>query len=152
VCAFKGRRRDVWGRGYTELFFLDEATAFAAGHRPCFECRRAAALAFAVAFGAPGAPSPAAEIDRILHAERLDGRAKRQTRRAVEALPDGAFIALDGAPWLVLGEAVRPWSFDGYGEARPRPKGIFADTLTPPAILAAFANGYAPAIALTGAP
>ena len=152
LCAFKGRRRDVWGRGYTELFFLDEATAFAAGHRPCFECRRAAASAFAVAFGAPGAPSRAAEMDRILHAERLDGRAKRRARRAVETLPDGAFVAIENAPWLVLADVIRPWSFAGYGAARPRPKGILADVLTPPAILAAFANGYAPAIALTGAP
>src|SRR5919204_5257344 len=81
VLEFKGRHRTVWGRGFTELFFLDEVTALAAGHRPCFECRRADAKAFAAAFarghgnrGTPRAP----EIDRVLHAERLDSRAKRR--------------------------------------------------------------------------
>ena len=150
-CAFKGRRRDVWGRGYTELFFLDEATAFAAGHRPCFECRREAAVAFARAFSAPGAPLPASEIDRILHAERLTGREKRRARIAIATLPDGAFIVRAGAPWLVLGAHLRPWSFAGYGAAEARPThGVF-EALTPPATLAAFARGYRPALALTGA-
>jgi len=145
VCAFKGRHREVWGRGYTELFFLDEATAFAAGHRPCFECRRADALAFARAFSAPDPPPPAAEIDRVLRAERRGARA----RRALATLPDGAFVALDGAPWLVRGAALHAWGFQGYGAARPRPEGIIVDVLTPLAILAAFDNGYKPAVALT---
>jgi hypothetical protein len=152
VCAFKNRRREVWGRGYTELFFLDEATAFAAGHRPCFECRRADAVRFAVAFGEANATPPADAIDRILHAERLDGRAKRRARRALNNLPDGAFVVIEGAPWLVCGAALYAWSFVGYGVARPRAEGIVVDVLTPASILAAFANGYAPAIALTGAP
>src|SRR5688572_33069560 len=76
VLDFKGRQRDVWGRYYTELFFLDEVTALSAGHRPCFECRRRDAQAFARcwqrAFGLP-APPRAADMDRVLHAERLDG-------------------------------------------------------------------------------
>jgi hypothetical protein len=78
VCLieFRGRRRRVWGDSYTELFFLDEPTALAAGHRPCFECRRAAALAYRRAFGPAGAPS-AAEIDLALHAERLEHCAGR---------------------------------------------------------------------------
>ena len=97
VRAFKGRHREVWGRGTTELFFLDEATAFAAGHRPCFECRRADALTFSRAFSAPSDSMPAAEIDRVLHAERLSGR----TRRLIDSLPDGAFVALEGAPFLI---------------------------------------------------
>src|SRR3954468_15640855 len=80
VLRFKNRQRDVWGRYYTELFFLDEVTALAAGHRPCFECRRAEAMAFAAAFAkGQGLSSPlrAPEMDRLLHAERLNGHDKR---------------------------------------------------------------------------
>src|SRR5713101_3088602 len=96
---FKGRHRDVWGAGYTELFFLDEPTALAAGHRPCFECRRRDAQAFAAAFArGRGAAPRAAEIDRVLHAERLDGRAKRQHRLAIDDLPDGGFLTLPDEP------------------------------------------------------
>jgi len=72
---FKGRRREVWGIGYTELFFLDEPTALAVGHRPCFECRRNDAKAFLAAF--PGAPRNADAMDEVLDAERLIGRGKR---------------------------------------------------------------------------
>ena len=72
VCEFKGRWREVWGRGYTELFFLDEPTALAAGHRPCFECRRVAAKAFISAF--PGRPSGADPMDEALHRERVENR------------------------------------------------------------------------------
>src|SRR6186713_2001509 len=91
VLQFKNRRRDVWGRYYTELFFLDEVTALAAGHRPCFECRRAEAVAFAAAFAKEqGLSSPlrAPEMDRILHAERLDGHDKRLHQRTIVDLPD----------------------------------------------------------------
>src|SRR5438034_9390541 len=86
VTRFKGRHRTVWGHGYTELFFLDEPTALAAGHRPCFECRRRDALAFAEhwrqAFRLRARPS-AGDMDERLHAERLNGRAKRRYRRAI---------------------------------------------------------------------
>ena len=79
---FKGRHRTVWGDSYTELFFLDEVTALAAGHRPCFECRRADALAFTDAWARTCGHHPrAAEMDATLHAERLDGRAKKTHRR-----------------------------------------------------------------------
>ena len=95
VLDFKGRQRDVWGRYYTELFFLDEPTALAAGHRPCFECRRKDAQAFAAAMAAgrrlPATPT-APEMDRLIHAERLDGRAKRRHRLSIDHLPDGAFL------------------------------------------------------------
>src|SRR5437588_2021670 len=80
VLEFKGRHREVWGNSYTELFFLDEPTALAAGHRPCFECRRADARAFAAAFAAGTAVKAvphAPDLDRALHAERLAGRSKR---------------------------------------------------------------------------
>ena len=95
--AFRGRHRTVWGDGYTELFFLDEVTALSAGHRPCFECRRADAQAFAAAWERASGHRPrAAEMDAILHAERLDGRDKRTHRRTIADLPDGAMIAAGG--------------------------------------------------------
>src|SRR5215831_1379323 len=146
--AFKGRHRQVWGRGYTELFFLDEPTALAAGHRPCFECRRADALAFAAAWargqGLNASPR-AGEMDMVLHAQRLDGRAKRRHRAALDALPDGAMIVLeDDAPLAVRGNALLPWSFAGYGAPRPRPRGIAVELLTPPAMVAALSAGYRP--------
>jgi hypothetical protein len=93
VLDFKGRQRDVWGRFYTELFFLDEPTALAAGHRPCFECRRKEAEAFAEAWRTVRGLSQrlyAAEMDEVLHRERLRGRAKRLHRRSIDTLPDGA--------------------------------------------------------------
>lgn len=144
VLDFKGRRRDVWGRYYTELFFLDEVTALAAGHRPCFECRRAEAERFAALFTGKGGRASAPAMDKVLHGERLDGRAKRLHRRALDALPDGAMIARDGEAYAVRGDRLLPWSPAGYGRPRPRPRGIEADVLTPPSILTALARGYAP--------
>ena len=99
VLDFKGRHREVWGRFYTELFFLDEPTALAAGHRPCFECRREHAVTFAEkwrdASGLHARPR-ADEMDDVLHRERLNGRVKRVHRQNIDALPDGAFVALRG--------------------------------------------------------
>jgi hypothetical protein len=165
--AFKGRHRNVWSAGYTELFFLDEPTALAAGHRPCFECRRADARAFAAAYAAgtgrghsisaraghspePGSSARvprAPEIDRVLHAERLMGRTKRQHRLAIDDLPDGAFLTLADEPgqaFAVRGSSLLRWTPTGYAARRPRPRGITAGVLTPPAILAALASGYRP--------
>ena len=147
VLDFKGRQRDVWARFYTELFFLDEPTALAAGHRPCFECRRADALAFAAAWGRAhrlDAPPRAGEMDAVLHAQRLDGRRKRRHRAPLDDLPDGAMIAQDERPFAVRGDALLPWSFAGYGSPRPRPRGTAVDLLTPPAIVAALSAGYRP--------
>src|SRR3954468_6941652 len=95
VLEFKNRRREVWRRGYTELFFLDEVTALAAGHRPCFECRRADAKAFAEKWArAKSIPVPhAPDMDIVLQSERLDGRAKRTHDMRIEDLPDGAMLA-----------------------------------------------------------
>ena len=134
---FGGRHREVWSKGYSELFFLDEATALAAGHRPCFECRRAAALAFAAACGTP--PPRAAEIDRVLHAERLGPR----EHVAFAALPAGAiFATADGFHLRTEAGALR-WSFEGYRPARD----FTAETVeavTPRHIRAALARGYEP--------
>lgn len=141
ILDFKGRQRDVWGRYYTELFFLDEVTAFAAGHRPCFECRRRDAQAFAALF--PRAHK-APDMDAILHRERLDGRVKRMHRAAIDALPDGAMIARDGEAFALRGERLMHWTPAGYDNASRRPHGVDVDVLTPPSILKVLERGYAP--------
>jgi hypothetical protein len=146
--AFKGRHRAVWGNGYTELFFLDEPTALAAGHRPCFECRRADAVAFATAWARGqrlNTPPRAGEMDLVLQAQRVAGREKRRHRAMLDTLPDGAMIVLETeAPLAVRGDLLLPWSFAGYGSARQRPRGIEVELLTPPAIVAVLAAGYRP--------
>ena len=147
VLDFKGRQRDVWGRFYTELFFLDEPTALAAGHRPCFECRRKDAETFAehwrVAHRLCRRPY-AFEMDEVLHSERLCGRDKRLHRRNIDALPDGAFVALAGDAFAVRGDRILHWTPQGYDAEKPRPRGGTVDVLTPPAILAVLSAGYEP--------
>ena len=147
VLDFKGRQRDVWGRFYTELFFLDEVTALAAGHRPCFECRRADAVAFAAAWARAFGlqiPPRAPEMDKVLNAERLEGMRKRVHRLKIDTLPDGAIVARDGGAFAVRGGELLHWSPIGYGMRRARPHGITVDVLTPPAILAVLKAGFAP--------
>ena len=145
VCAFRGVRRTVMAtRSWTELFFLDEATAFAAGHRPCFYCRRADATAFRAAWiaGNGGGVPRAADIDRRLHDERLAGREKRlhDLPGAIAALPDGAMVAAGEASYLVAGGRLLRWSEGGY-RAGP-PALAHALLLTPPSTLCALAAGY----------
>ncbi|MFN3351113.1 hypothetical protein [Pseudorhodoplanes sp.] len=143
--VFNGRRRGVWGDGYTELFFLDEVTALAAGHRPCFECRRADANDFADAWGrACGHRPRAAEMDAVLHGERLAGGKKRRHRREVADLPDGSTIAIGDDAYAVRGDMLLRWSPAGYGERLLRPARADADLLTPPSIVAVLAAGYRP--------
>ena len=144
VLAFKGRQRHVWGRYYTELFFLDEVTALAAGHRPCFECRRNDAESFAQAFAPRDRRISAPEMDAILHRERLDGKTKRLHRRAIDRLPDGAMFVRDGRAFAVRGRQLLKWTPSGYRGTVERPRGIDVDALTPPSILEALANGYRP--------
>jgi hypothetical protein len=144
---FKGRQRDVWGRFYTELFFLDEPTALAAGHRPCFECRRKDAEAFAEHWHAAHRLRRrpyAFEMDEVLHRERLRGRVKRLHRRNIDGLPDGAFVALAGNAFAVRGDHILRWTPQGYDAEKPRPRGGAVEVLTPPAILAVLAAGYQP--------
>jgi hypothetical protein len=143
VCEFKGRKKEVFGARYTDLFFMDEPTALAAGHRPCFECRRAAALGFARAID-PARPPRAAEMDAVLHNERLEGGRKRAHRLPLDALPDGAMFAQAGAAIAVRGDALLLWSFDGYRVRTKRPQGLLVDCLTPPLTLRALRNGYRP--------
>src|ERR1700736_5562388 len=109
--AFRGRHRTVMTpRSWTELFFLDEATAFAAGHRPCAECRNADYKRFRALWEACfGGPAGADAIDAVLHAERRDGRAKRTWRSDVAALPDGAYVSIDGVPRIVWDGELVAW-------------------------------------------
>jgi hypothetical protein len=149
VLRFKQRHHDVWGRGYTALFFLDEVTALAAGHRPCFECRRADAQAFANAW-AKAKPSDvphAPEMDWVLQSERLDGRAKRRHEMPIDDLPDGAVVALKSSPeiaYAVRGSHLMRWSAEGYLERIPRPRRADVDVLTPPSIVGVLAAGFSP--------
>jgi hypothetical protein len=142
--AFNNRHRKVWGKSYTELFFLDEVTAFAAGHRPCFECRRTDADHFAVLFSGEPKRATAPAMDLVLHAERLDGKAKRTHRRNIDTLPDGAMIAVENEAFAVRGKRLLHWAPKGYAKSQPRPRGIQVDVLTPLSILAVLKAGYAP--------
>jgi hypothetical protein len=151
VCLldFKGRHREVMAaRAWTELFFLDEAVALAAGHRPCFYCRRADAEAFRAAWGkANGSKARSApEMDAVLHEERQDRGRKRVHPIAgpADELPDGAVIAAAGAAYTIAhGRAFR-WTDEGYRTARqiPRADGL----LTPPSTLLAIRAGYRPVL------
>ena len=145
VCEFRGRRRKVMSRrSWTELFFLDEATSFAAGHRPCFYCRRDDATAFRDAWAEGNRISKpyATEMDAMLHSERLDGRVKRvhPLPVPVSELPDGAMIAAGGESYLVAKGDTWRWSFAGYSHV-PMPLAD-AKLLTPPSIVNAFRAGY----------
>jgi hypothetical protein len=142
--AFNDRHRAVWAESYTELFFLDEVTAFAAGHRPCFECRRRDAENFAALFSGNGKRARAAAMDRLLHGERLDGKSKRMHRRKLDTLPDGAMIRFGSEAFAVRGRRLLRWTPSGYAGAKSRPRGIDVDILTPPAIVAVLKAGYAP--------
>lgn len=152
--TWKDVRRDPMPPGrWTALFFLDEATALAAGHRPCALCRRDAYRSFVAAWRQVHqldvAPR-AGEIDAQLHRERVDSRTRRQRTRpaAFGALPDGAMVRHAGAVALVAGGSLWPWSFEGYGA----PHAISAETtvelLTPPSTVATIAAGYRPLLHL----
>jgi hypothetical protein len=141
---FNDRHRAVWGDGYTELFFLDEVTAFAAGHRPCFECRRKDAEQFALLFAGRKQRASAAAMDKVLHVERLDGKAKRSHRGELDSLPDGTMISLDEDAFAVRGHSLFRWTPGGYSQPRPRPRGIDIDVLTPPSIVTELSRGYVP--------
>lgn len=147
--AFNNRQRQVWGRGYTELFFHDEVTALAAGHRPCFECRREDAVAFAQAWGRATAQTPpqAAQMDRVLQVERLlprPGYGKRVHPMTLSDLPDGVMILHVGKAHALDGGRLRAWSFSGYGPAEALPAQRMVDVLTPPSIVMCLKQGYRP--------
>ncbi|MBR0896104.1 hypothetical protein JQ616_14195 [Bradyrhizobium tropiciagri] len=146
VCEFRGRRRKVMSRqSWTELFFLDEATAFAAGHRPCFYCRRDDANRFRAAWEQGNGVSDlsAKAMDAVLHAERLDRGRKRlhPLPKPLAELPDGTMVQVDGESFLVTAGTTLRWSFAGYERAAVAGAAIL---LTPPSTVRAFAAGYRP--------
>jgi len=150
VLQFKGRRRPIMVPGrYTELFFLDEATALAAGHRPCVECQRARYLAFREHWAAARAVAPPVpsvdDIDTVLHAERLDAaRGKRTYLERVSRLPGGVMVAgADGQPYLVHSGTLRPWSPEGYGAPWRPDAAAEVRVLTPRSLVQTIVHGYA---------
>lgn len=149
VCEFRGRRRKVMGgRSWTELFFLDEATAFSAGHRPCFYCRRDDANRFRAAWergnGVPDVLAP--EIDAVLHRERLDRGRKRlhAVPLPLAKLPDGTMVASGEASYLIAQGRALQWSPAGYRQSSVPLKD--AMLLTPPSTVRAFSAGYRPVL------
>jgi hypothetical protein len=150
---FKDWHRDQLLRpgSFTELFFLDEVTAMAAGHRPCALCRREDYRRFVRIWRSthPG-PSGVDSIDARLHAERLAPatRTRRLHRAAFDDLPDGAFVRHEGASWLVQGDALLRWTPAGYVEAIARPRGVTPGLITPPALVAVLAAVWDPLVPL----
>jgi hypothetical protein len=145
---FRGRRRVVMRpRSYTELFFLDEAAALSAGHRPCAECRREDYQRFRSLWETRfGAPVNADAMDARLHADRLRAREKRTYREDLANLPDGAYVVVEEKAWLVCGNELLAWSDTGYSDRRSRPLEGSVEVLTPAAIVAVLAAGYRPEI------
>jgi hypothetical protein len=133
---------------YTELFFLDEATAFAAGHRPCAECRHRRFLDFCAAWKTGAARPRAIEIDERLHRERLTAAGGKRTFTAeLRTLPDGVFVRRGSwgeDVYLVKGHDLLRWSPGGYVRGRPRPNEGEVDVLTPRSIVRAIRAGYVP--------
>jgi hypothetical protein len=149
---YKGAQHDPMGTGWTSVFFLDEVTALAAGHRPCFYCRRHDAVRFlsladpfadpAVVPGTDPAPRLRAHAaDRVAHVQRRT----RQPDGPVDGLPDGAMVAVGDTAYAVRGEHLQRWSFDGYTDAVPRASVARARPLTPQLYLGVLAAGFEPA-------
>ncbi len=151
VLDWRERRRDPMPPGrWTALFFLDEATALAAGHRPCGYCRRVDYVDFAEAWrlsaGLPARPR-AVEMDARLHAERTDRSRRKLTHiREVADLPEGVMVRVAHGPSLLVDGQLRPWSLTGYGSPMPAPSAGRVEVLTPPSIVATLAAGYRPLI------
>ncbi len=148
---FNGRHREVMAPDrYTELFFLDEATALAAGHRPCFECRRQDFLWFQKLWGeahtlTERATAPA--MDRVLHPERVDAKGHKVTYHCdVDRLPSGAFVRYDGRPHLVLAGWLLEWTPGGYTTTRHRPEQGQIEVLTPRSMVAVLSAGFCPTL------
>jgi hypothetical protein len=153
VLEFRGRQREIMTpHRYTELFFLDEAVAFAAGHRPCAECRRERFNAFKESWKRshgtpPGKFLGADEMDAELHRARIDAGRKQVTHRArMESLPNGCFVEIDREPYLVWDDALLLWTPKQYTDRIPRPDRETVTVLTPRPIVNCFRTGYEPHI------
>lgn len=156
VLAFKNRRRPVMAPNrYTELFFMDEATSFAAGHRPCFECRKATAHQFK-SLWLKGNPDKGfnektliKEIDNILHTERIDAHNLKVTfEERPDTLPDGTFVSIGEEPYLLNKGLLYLWSPDGYSAGIHLPESGKLPVLTPASIVNTFRAGYVPQMAI----
>ena len=151
VCEFRGRKRTVMSPGtYTELFFFDEVTALAAGHRPCFECRRQAAKQYAGCFADAHriADPKVREIDALLHSQRLasGGETISIDVDRLGGLPDGTMISVSGRPMALRNNSVLPWSFAGYETPIPLSEltSLAVSVITPKATVAVLKAGYHP--------
>lgn len=136
---------------FTELFFLDEATAFAAGHRPCALCRREDYDRFGSLWrDLHGGEAGAEAIDTRLHAERLDARTRERRLHdaPLEELPDGTFVLAGGEPLLVRGSRLLAWTPAGYGCPRRRPRTGALPVITPPSLVAVLAAGWSGVVPL----
>lgn len=152
---FKGRHREVMAPGkYTELFFLDEATAFAAGHRPCSECRKEDFNRFKSLWIEANPEykftlkTSIQEIDNVLQQERIgkDGLQKTHQEK-IKNLPDGTFISVDDKPYLIFNKHLYLWTSAGYKEKQSLPSANKSVTvLTPTSIVNTFRAGYVPQI------
>ncbi len=153
LLEFKERRRQLWRPDrLTELFFLDEATALAAGHRPCGECRARELRAFKQAWAAahPGGAVRAAAIDAQLHADRLIGPGLRRMYRAPpHRLPPGTMVEVDGRAWLVADGELLEWTPGGYRQRRPLPAAVQLSVITPRGTVATLSAGYRPVLHAT---
>jgi hypothetical protein len=153
LLEFRGRHRAALqqpGR-YTELFFLDEATAFAAGHRPCAECRREDYDRFGEVWrGLHPGQIGADAIDAQLHSERVDADSREQRRHEarLDDLPEGTFVLREGEPFLVVGAELLRWTAAGYVDRVPRPAREDAIVLTPPSLVAVLRAGWQPLVPL----
>jgi hypothetical protein len=155
VLDYPGEQQTVFKPGaYSQLFFLDEATAFAAGHRPCGSCRHQRYREFREQWlnANPDAVDnekvTATDIDKVLHAERaVRGGGKVTFETSLDTLPFGVFIEWKGAAHLVTDRALLPWSFHGYGQAAPLPElGMTVTVLTPASIVRLFRQGFRPQV------
>lgn len=162
LLAFGGRKRTVMAPGqYTELFFLDEATAIAAGHRPCFECQRSRFTRFCDAWrrGNPScvgaAKLTATIIDNQLHTERTTfDRSKRLFDSTLAELPGGVFVLVEpgSPPYLVCGDRLLEWTPGGYRAERRREGIGIVQVLTPESSVRAIQSGFSPGIHPTASP
>ncbi|MGA8666536.1 MAG: hypothetical protein WB804_06685 [Candidatus Dormiibacterota bacterium] len=149
TCAleFRGRRHEQWQpRHYTFLYFHDEAVSFAAGHRPCAECRRDSYNAYRAAWAESlGVDEPSAkQMNRRLHGERVVAGTHRRRLHQMSwtDLPDGAFVLLGASPAVVLGDRLVEWTLHGYAGGLAHPMRGKADVITPPSTVAVLRAGY----------